>query len=69
VILIHLLLIFTESKMFQQTDQMILKGDSDSTENYFLIETETFLNLKPYQTHPKFISGVGGLCLFSSSCL
>jgi hypothetical protein len=29
--------------MFQQTGQMISQGDSDSTENNFSRETETFL--------------------------
>jgi hypothetical protein len=55
MILIHFLLIFTESEMFQQMGQTISQDDSDSTKNYFSRETETFLihsELKPYQTHP-----------------
>jgi hypothetical protein len=35
VILIHFLLIFTESKTFQQTGQIISQSDSDSTKNHF----------------------------------
>jgi hypothetical protein len=43
VILIYFLLIFTESEAFQQMGQTISQGDSDSTENHFLRETEIFL--------------------------
>jgi hypothetical protein len=43
VILIDLLLIFTESEMFQQTGQSISQNDYDSTENHFSREIETFL--------------------------
>jgi hypothetical protein len=43
VILIHFLLISTESETFQQMGQTISQSDSDSTENHFSRETETFL--------------------------
>jgi hypothetical protein len=43
VIQIHFLLIFTESKTFQQTGQTISQVDSDSTDNHFSRETEMFL--------------------------
>jgi hypothetical protein len=43
VILIHFILISTESEVLQQTGQTISQGDSDSTENHFSRETETFL--------------------------
>jgi hypothetical protein len=43
VIMIHFLLIFTESETFQQTDQTILQSDSDLIDNYFLRETKIFL--------------------------
>ncbi len=45
MILIRLLLIFTESETFQQTSQTISQSDSDSTENHFSGETEMFLSL------------------------
>jgi hypothetical protein len=43
VILIDLLLIFTESEMFQQTGQSISQNDYDSTENHFSREIKIFL--------------------------
>jgi hypothetical protein len=43
VIQIHFLLIFTESKTFQQMGQTISQVDSDSTDNHFSRETEMFL--------------------------
>jgi hypothetical protein len=43
VILIHFLLISTESETFQQTGQTISQSDSDSIENHFSRQTETFL--------------------------
>jgi hypothetical protein len=44
VILIHFLLIYTESETFQQTIQTISQSDSDSTENHFSGETKTFFS-------------------------
>jgi hypothetical protein len=43
VILIHFLLISTDSETFQQTSQTISQDDSDLTENHFSRETEMFL--------------------------
>jgi hypothetical protein len=45
VILIHFLLISTESETFQQTGQTISQSDSDSTEKHFSGKTEMFLFL------------------------
>jgi hypothetical protein len=45
MILIHFLLIFTESETFQQTSQIILQSYSDSAMNHFSVETETFMFL------------------------
>jgi hypothetical protein len=45
VILIHFLLIFTESETFQQTSQTILQSYSDLSLNHFSVETKTFLFL------------------------
>jgi hypothetical protein len=45
VILIHFLLISTESKMFQQTGQTISQSDSDLIENHFSGEIEMFMFL------------------------
>jgi hypothetical protein len=50
VILIHFILISTESKTFQQTCQTISQSDFDLTENHFSGETETFLFLIEYGT-------------------
>jgi hypothetical protein len=50
VILIHFLLIFTESETFQQTSQIISQSDYDLTENHFLRETKTFLFLIKSET-------------------
>jgi hypothetical protein len=52
VILIHFLLISTESETFQQTGQTTSQSDSDSTENHFSGETETFLFLSESGTVP-----------------
>jgi hypothetical protein len=52
VILIHFLLISTKSETFQQTSQMILQSDFDSTKNNFLGETETFMFLSESGTVP-----------------
>jgi hypothetical protein len=52
VILIHFLLISTESEMFQQMSQTILQSGPDSTENHFSGETETFLFLSESGTVP-----------------
>jgi hypothetical protein len=52
MILMHLVLIFTESKMFQQISQIILQNNSNSTENHFSGEAETFLFLTEFGTVP-----------------
>jgi hypothetical protein len=52
VILIHFLLIFTESETFQQTGQTISQSNSDSIENHFSGETEMFLFLSESGTVP-----------------
>jgi hypothetical protein len=52
MILIHFLLIFTESKTFQQTGQTISQSDSDSTKNHFSEETEMLMFLSESRTIP-----------------
>jgi hypothetical protein len=55
VIMINLLLISTESKMFQQMGQTISQCDFDSTETHFLGETEMFLFLSESGTVPQIL--------------
>jgi hypothetical protein len=52
VILIHFLLIFTESKTFQQMSQTISQSNYDLTENHFSREIKTFLFLSGSGTVP-----------------